>query len=102
MIKFLGKNKVFNSTILHRVQKDETLEDIAKIYNISTQILKQNITKNLYAGNCLAICGLNKKYHIVKPCETILSIAKQYDISAEQLLQKNKITKIFIGQMLEI
>ena len=102
MIKVLGKNKVFNSTILHKVEKGQTIDDIAKIYNVSIELLRQNKTKNLYPGQVIALSGLNKKYHIVKPAETIQSIAKQYDISVDYILSKNKIEKIFIGELLEI
>lgn len=102
MFKFLGKNKVFNSTILHQVKLGETLKDIAKEYNVNYEILKQNPTQELYAGQCVLVSHLGKKYHIVKPLETVSSISKLYNISEEELLQKNNARQIFIGQLLEI
>ncbi len=102
MIKPLGKNVIFNPTILHRVLQNETIEDISKHYHIPTQILERKYGKNLYVGQCLIINTTNKKYHIVKPAETIAGICKQYDISIDELKKKNNITNIFIGQMLEI
>ena len=102
MIKFLGKNKVFNPNILHRVSKNETIFDIAQIYNVNPKILEKKYGTNIYVGKCLIIFCSNKKYHIVKPTETIAGICKQYDISPKELLSKNNITKLFIGQMLEI
>ena len=101
MIEFLGKNLVFSNYIFHRFKEGETLESIAKKYNINKNILKQ-ICDEVYVGNCVLIPVKNKKYHIVKPTETIDSICKKYDISRNELLSKNNIKKLFIGQVLEL
>ena len=102
MIKFLGKNKIYNETVLHQFSENETIFDVAKKYNISVELLKRNKTQNIYAGQCIAISGLNKKYHIVKPTETILSISTLYHTTPELILKKNNVQQIFIGQLLEI
>ncbi|MBR1925422.1 MAG: LysM peptidoglycan-binding domain-containing protein [Clostridia bacterium] len=102
MIKFLGKNKIYNETILHQFSANETLFDVAKKYNISLEVLKHNKTQNIYAGQCIAISGLNKKYHLVRPTETIKSIAKLYNTTPLDILKKNNVQQIFIGQLLEI
>ncbi len=102
MINFLGKNKFSSPEILYRAKQGETLSDIAKKYNIGMEVLRQNPTKDLYEGQCILICGLDKKYHIVKPAETISSIAKMYNTSPEVILEKNNTQQIFIGQLLEI
>ena len=102
MIKILGKNKFANKIIMHKVLKDETVEDISKAYNIPKQIIERKYGNKLYAGECLILTNINKKYHIVKPLDTINEICKQYDISCDELKSKNNITQLFIGQMLEI
>lgn len=101
MIKIIGKNVAFNPNVLHRVEKDETIYDIARTYHINPQVLIKKYGTNLYPGQCLIFCT-NKKYHIVKPTETIEKICQQYDISRDELIKKNNITKLFIGQMLEV
>lgn len=102
MITILGKNKFKSGQVLHQVKQNETFKDIAKKYNISTEVLKQNPTKELYAGQCILISGLDKKYHVVKPTETIFEIAKKYNTTPEKILEKNHTKNIFIGQLLEI
>jgi len=102
MFNFIGKNKVFNNTVLHQVTTGQTLKDIAKQYNTNLEVLKQNPTKELYAGQCIALTNLDKKYHVVKPAETIQTIAQKYKTTPEIILQKNKVRQIFIGQLLEV
>lgn len=43
-----------------------------------------------------------QKFHIVKPNETINLIAQKYNISEQEIINKNSTTKIFIGQQLKI
>ena len=102
MIKLLGKNVIFNTNVIHKVQDGETIYSIAQIYHINPKMLEAKYGNNLYSGQCLLIYCSNKKYHIVKPAETIEKICRQYDISQDKLLKQNNITKLFIGQMLEI
>lgn len=102
MIRFLGKNVLFNNCVLHRVLENETIYDIAKIYSVNPIVLEKKYGTKLYAGSCIVLKDINKKYHIVKPAETIKSICMQYDISPDELLRKNNIQKLFIGEILEI
>lgn len=102
MFNFLGKNKVFNNTILHQVTNEENLKDIAKQYNTNLEVLKQNPTKELYEGQCIALSNLDKKYHLVQPTQTLQYIAELYKSTPQKILQKNNVREIFIGQLLEI
>jgi len=102
MFNFIGKNKTFNTTILHQVTTGQTLKDIARQYNTNLEVLKQNPTKELYTGQCIALTNLDKKYHVVKPAETIQSIAQKYETTPEKILEKNNAQQIFIGQLLEV
>ena len=54
MIKVLGKNIVFNHNVLHRVQKNETTESLAKQYNIPVTIFEKNMAKIYMLGNVCA------------------------------------------------
>lgn len=100
MFKFLGKNKAFNSTVLHEVLEGETLEQIARKYGVTVQALKQNPTKEIYAGQRIAISGMDRRYHVVKPTETLASIAKLYNTTTAAIKEKNKTQQIFVGQLL--
>ncbi len=102
MFKFLGKNKAFNSTVLHEVKEGETLEQIARKYGITVQALKQNPTSEIYAGQRIAISGMDHTYHVVKPTETLASIARLYNTTVAILKEKNKTQQVFVGQLLII
>ena len=97
MVKFLGKNKFENPQIVHVVKKGETLESIKKIYGQSAQILG---TPKFYDGECILIENLNKNFYVVKPTDTLKKICKKLKVQEQELRQKNKITKLFVGQIL--
>ena len=102
MITFLGKNKMFSNEIMHRIENGQTFEDISKIYNIPIDALKANNKEEIYDGQCVILCGFGKKYHIVKPAETLETIAQKYNTTKQSLKQKNSAQQIFVGQLLEI
>ncbi|MBQ8762154.1 MAG: LysM peptidoglycan-binding domain-containing protein [Clostridia bacterium] len=102
MIKNLGKNKHFCSTILHQIKPNETYESIAKLYGTSAHFIRQQNPHPLRVGDCLVLKDINKTFYVVKPCETLEIIARKTNTSIENLKQKNKITVHFVGQMLEI
>ena len=102
MFNFIGKNKVFNNTVLHQVTTGQTLKDIAKQYNTNLEVLKQNPTKELYAGQCIALTNLDKKYHVVKPAETLQKIADMYNVSIEHIKKNNQVNEVFVGLTLYI
>ena len=45
---------------------------------------------------------VDKKFHIVKPSETLQSIAQKYNISVSSIKELNKLKEIFIGQIIKI
>jgi len=118
----------------HTVKKDETLDTICSLYNISkTTLLKANNlrTAQLPRGLRLQIPTTTTKYvlakdrlspeervarnnakgskrqqmvkHTLKPNETLVSVAKQYHVSPQQILHWNNIShqgKVKQGQHL--
>lgn len=97
MIKFLGKNKFENPFVLHRFSGHQTIEDLEKLYN-------QKIEKDfeVYDGQCVILMTSQKTFHVVKPAETLKTIAQKYNTTEEKLKLKNKTKKLFIGQKIEI
>lgn len=90
-----------NLIIFHKVKENETIEQIAKIYNINVQLLKyENKIDEVFAGDLLFIPQQNQNIYIVQPTDTLPSIAKKLNITVEQLKQKNNCLNIFIGQKL--
>ena len=94
-----GKN------IWYRVQKNDTLESIASNFNISAaSIMRNNPTIELYEGEMVKILFGTKTSHVVKPMETLASIAQKYNVGVEQIVKINNLTshRVFIGQILQI
>jgi LysM repeat protein len=95
-ITFLNKFLPFQVV---EVNNERSVEEVAKLWNISTsQIL--SLSNTLKRGDKIILKDLNVRLHIVKPGETLESIAKLHNMTREELLQKNKITRLFIGQQL--
>ena len=76
--------------------KDNTIENINTFKNIRYKI---NDCGNLIVAN--KECGI--KYS-VKPMETIMDIARKFNIAKEEIVKRNKLSSdnLFIGQILVI
>ena len=84
-----------------RIKKAQNIEDFAKenMYSLSQIVCESN---NLLPGDIVLVKDTNKVLHIVKPLETLSSIAKKYNVTIEYITKQNNIDKIFIGQQLYI
>jgi len=126
VLLFTAINTQAQTFIIHKVQKGETLEDIAQHYHISpTDILRYNadVQSNgvLETGQPLLIPNeetvnqfkerikltgkiVDYKYHTVGENETLFSLAKQYNSNIESIVQLNNVegTNIKLGQILII
>jgi len=81
------------------IDREKSIDEIAKLWKISkSQIIYNN--EILKKGDKIVIKNLNVQLHIVKPLETLESIAKKLNISKEEILKKNKVERLFIGQQL--
>jgi LysM repeat protein len=76
-------------TIIHRVEENETMEDIAKKYNlkINTLFWENRLNKNskLKIGKELKILPIDGVRHKVTKGETIYSIGKKYGLDGAQI-----------------
>lgn len=89
----------------YRVQPNDTIQDLCKQFNTcKSNILRNNSDLDLYAGEWIIVCENDFKIHVVKPVETLESIAQLYNLDQEKIIKDNnlKITKLFIGQQLKI
>lgn len=92
-------------SFFYRIQSNITENVICSTLNTNKQnILRNNDNLNLYAGEWVKVTTNNYCVHVVKPVETLTSIAQKYDITVEKLLADNalKTDKLFIGQQLKI
>lgn len=78
---------------------NETYGDIALKVGVDTLILqKSNEISKLSKGDYIEIS--NQNIYIVRPLDTISSIARKLGVSEQMLISKNNIRQIFIGQLL--
>ena len=110
----------YDPTIIHKIEKGETLSKIARKYNIPlAQLYKLNNLENFDAikiGQQIVV-GYSKEvkevpnekyedtfntYHTVKSGETLYRISKNYNISVNKLKTLNDLTSnsISVGQRL--
>ena len=101
---------------LHMVAKGETLYSISRIYNISViEIMEWNdlLSSDLEVGQELKIKGEaanqpvnyeldGMKIHVVQPGEGLYAIARNYNISVDQLVEWNELSasSLNLGQEL--
>ncbi|HOC40117.1 MAG TPA: LysM peptidoglycan-binding domain-containing protein [Bacteroidales bacterium] len=116
--KIISESKVTSNitnptpkTIIHKVQKGETLSHIAERYKVNIKNLMQwnNLTNDkIYEGQQLKIIktsnSATNNYHIVQSGESIWSIAQKYNVSEQNIMKWNNLRndKIYPGQKLII
>lgn len=90
--------------IYYRLQKNETLDDVSLKFNVDKNyILKyNNIVDVLQKGDVIFLPGENIVCHVVGPLDSLTSIATKYNTTVENILSKNKIETLFIGQKIYI
>lgn len=104
-VKVLEDKKV--EDIIYFVKAGDTLTTVAKKFCVSKEGLCYdndiNVqTEELKEGDILWVRRRNSAIHIVKPIETIESIALKYNVTIEHIKKLNNIENIFIGQRLII
>ena len=91
--------------IVIKIENDDSLENIAKQYNITVAHLKfanDNIEK-VEEGDRIIIPFKALAVHIVRPLETLEKIARKYNTTVQNIKEANgDIKEIFIGQQLII
>lgn len=91
--------------IIYTVQYAETFDTIGKDFGINPSVIKKyNGAETLRQGQRIIIPIVDTSCitHIVKPAETLLTIADMYNVSIEHIKQNNHIDTIFVGQHLSI
>lgn len=87
----------------YKITKFDNLEKICNKFNLSKEILiEYNKNSNFENGDYIFIPFKNNIIHIVKPGETLKSIADEYGTTVSSIIDKNKIKYIFIGMKLII
>lgn len=99
MFKILNEK----SATFYTVQPNDTLEKVCKIFNVEKQILEKcNDIENviLESGDVLYIPCQNLRCHVVAPLDTLSKISQKYNVSEKEIIERNKVSSLFIGQKL--
>jgi len=86
---------------IHKVTEGETLYTIGKKYGVPPYIIgRENGVKEIKAGMRLIIPSPSGIKYIVKPLETIESIAEEFGYDSSLIKECNSIDKVFFGQII--
>ena len=89
----------------YRVKPNEKIESICEQFNTSNEnIVRNNTNIALYAGEWIKIKVNDYTTHIVKPMDTLDSVATQNGITVDDIIKNNNLNtnKLYIGQSLKI
>lgn len=105
----LVPKRITASGTTYTVKRGDTLYGIAQAFNISVEELKKanNLTSNVLSiGQVLTIPKTEENYitYTVKKGDTLYSIARNYDVSVNELMQLNNLSSsvLTVGQTLVI
>ena len=84
-----------------KIKEETSIQDFCFKNNIYYANVVFN-SKDFKKGDRILFCVKSGIVHIVKPAETIKSIAQKYGVEESEILLKNKVKTIFIGQQLYI
>ena len=87
----------------YRVQQGDTLSFISQKFNapIGRLIHINNLTKDVSAGDIILIEKVDNVY-LVKPLDTLESLSKRFNLSKQEILDKNNLEYIYCGLLIEI
>lgn len=89
----------------YRVKKEDNITSVMNKFDVTaTSIIRNNPSIDFYEGEVVKILKQNDITHIVKPIETLESIAKIYNTTQDNLCNLNnlKSKRVFIGQKLVV
>lgn len=89
----------------YQVQKNDNLNSILNTFSTtSNKVIRNNPNIDFYEGEMVKILQPTSITHIVKPLETLDTIAQKYNTDIEHLVKCNNLIskRLFIGQTLII
>ena len=100
-LKDLSKVK---TTFVYRVEKGENVFLLANKFHTTIDVIVKinGITEDVKCGQFLLIERIEGEEYFVKPKDTILKIANYDEEKKAQIVSKNKIEYVYVGQKLYI
>lgn len=90
--------------IFYRVLKNDGVLSIANKFNmpVSLLIAKNNLKKEVEAGDMLYIESEKDALYTVKPSDTLSSLSEKFNVSQSQILLENGLPYLFYGLKIKI
>lgn len=89
----------------YRVEVGDSLAKVAKKLGVPTSIIikQNNLVREIEAGDLLYLeSPLSAKTYIVKPCDTLNSIAKKFNKSQREILDINMIDYVYFSMLIYV
>jgi LysM repeat protein len=95
---------VVKTAFVYMVEKDETVFTLAKKFHTTVEVIvKTNgLTEDIKRGQFLLIERVDGVEYFVKPKDTIFKIANYSDEKRTEIVSKNKIDYVYVGQKIYI
>ena len=92
------------TTFIHKVEKGETIFKLAKIFHTTVELIVKinGLTEDVKSGQFVIIEKIDGVEYFVKPKDTILKIANFSDEKRTEIVAKNKIEYVYVGQKIYI
>lgn len=90
--------------VLVRIDGETSLEDLADKYHTTVAAIKKlnNLHTDIFVGMRLVIEENQGTYYTVQPFDTLESIARKFNASAQRIAELNGVERVFIGQRIFI
>lgn len=94
----------FKSEFIYKTEPFEDVYDIAEKFGTTARIIvaDNELRENPECGDLLIIEIPKGDKYIVKPTDTIQSIASKFKKSQLEIMKNNKIDEVFVGQIIYI
>ena len=87
------------TNVVYKVKSSDTIASICALNKVSKeQFIKLNGTNDVFENQLVELPKQYKKIYIVQPLDTIDKIAKEMNVSVQDLKNELKDKKIYIGQ----
>ncbi len=87
----------------YRVQEEDSISSIAHKFNapIGRLIYNNKLVRDVSAGDIVLVEQVENVY-LVKPLDTIESIALKFNLDAQEILNKNHLEYVYCGLLIEV
>ncbi|MBE5742752.1 MAG: LysM peptidoglycan-binding domain-containing protein [Clostridiales bacterium] len=106
MINKIKLNSVYDNkkTFIYIAQKEDTVQSLAERFHTTQEVIisLNGLTEDVSKGEYLVIERIDGVEYTVMPCDTVESIAEKFCVNAVDIMLKNKVDVIYVGQKIYV